>query len=81
MRLWRKLMFALTKWLVRKYFSDGVTARWGEDTERYTDGLKPIMGSAEWKHKIIAWEWRFYDEKYEQYRNRKREISTGNNEG
>ncbi len=53
----RQTLFKLTKWLVRKYFSCGLT---------------PMYGSNEAKDKIIAWEWRFYDEKYEIERNRKR---------
>lgn len=51
-----KILFKITKWLIRKYFSHS---------------LKMIEGSSNWKGKPIAWEWTFIDEKYEKYRNRK----------
>lgn len=50
----RRLILKFTKWLVRKYFSSGLTAVWGTNSA---------------SDKIIAWEWRFYDEKYELERN------------
>lgn len=52
----RKLIFYIVKWLIRKYFSDGLTPVWGTNTA---------------KDKIIAWKWRFYDEKYESQKTKK----------
>lgn len=47
----RSIIFRFTKWLVRKYFSDGLKPIYASD--------KPVSTE------IIAWEWRFYDEQYE----------------
>lgn len=51
----REILFKFTKWLVRKYFSDGLT---------------PMWGSGKARGEIIAWEWRFYDEAYEKKKNK-----------
>lgn len=48
--MYRSFLFRLVKWIIRKYFNDG---------------LNPILGSNEMKDKIIAWKWMFYDEEYE----------------
>lgn len=46
----RKLMFKVVKWMIRRYFHEG---------------LSPIFGTNEAEGTIIAWEWRFLDEAYE----------------
>ena len=49
----RKLLFEFTKWVIRKYFSEG---------------LEIIEGSEKMQGKAIAWKWTFIDEKWEQVR-------------
>lgn len=53
--MFRKLLFFIVRRIVLKYFREG---------------LKAIGGSASY-NKPIAWQWTFYDEKYEKYKNRK----------
>lgn len=51
----RKYILKLTKWLVLKYFSDG---------------LSPII-AGDGTNEIIAWRWTFYDPKYENKKHKK----------
>lgn len=45
----REILFKIAKWIIRKWFKDG---------------LKPVMASDD-SGRVIAWKWMFYDEQYE----------------
>jgi hypothetical protein len=52
----KKILYKFVVWYVMKYCKHGLT---------------PIYGTNKAKNIIIAWEWRFYDLKYEQKRGNK----------
>lgn len=48
----KQFLFRLVKWIIRRYFNNGLNAIMANDDSS----------------KVIAWKWIFYDEKYEQTR-------------
>ena len=54
----KDVLLKLAKWIIRKYFNEGLT---------------PVYGCDDF-NKIIAWKWMFYDEKYEKERNLTRKL-------
>lgn len=47
----RKLIFKFTKWLIRRYFPEGLSPIYANDNPLTTE--------------VIAWRWTFYDEAYD----------------